>query len=734
LETLYTQDPREFWREIRNLGPRKSHNIPLSVYDENGTIDENINHVLNKWKDDFHSLLNPNLDDAQFNAQFYNESLQRVLELEENSVDLHPNLNENFTIEEVRNIIKKAKNGKAVGIEGIPNEVLKNNVSVEMLHSFFNKVFCSGLVPNLWRLGIIKPLPKSSLTDPRLPLQYRGIALLSTIYKLYTGLLNNRLIETAEAREIYVEEQNGFRKKRSCVDHIYSLTTILRHKVAANQPVFSCFVDAEKAFDRIDRKLMFLRLLELGVCGKYYWAIKSIYKDCQNCVNLNGFFTTWFNSDLGVKQGDVISPTLFGLFINDLIKEINGLNLGIPVGNIKISALAFADDIVVLGNSEQELQEILNTIANWGSRWRMSFNCTKSNVVHFRKKNTPKTKFDFTLGGLQLNIVDKYKYLGVILNDTLDYSYTAEALASAGGRALGAIINKYKKANGLGFYTYSTMYKSCVYPILEYSSEIWGYKEYQIINKVQNRAIRTFLGVNNLTSNLAIHGDFGWTPPRRRRHLAMIRYYNRLVDMENYRLPKIIFCWEKTLKTHGWAHEVKSLMSEIGLLNEFTHNVVCNLNTVWAELFAKECSQWKTNVQSSRKLRTYKLFKHCLETEPYVYCILNKGHRSVLARLRAGALPLQIETGRWRAVPPDERFCMFCEDGSIEDECHFIFDCKLYYHERQTFFHNVASMIPNFMLKSMENKLSDLMSKGLVNNFGRYLFNIYQKCHGNMYN
>ncbi len=154
----------------------------------------------------------------------------------------------------------------------------------------------------------------------------------------------------------------------------------------------------------------------------------------------------------------------------------------------------------------------------------MKFNGAKWNVVHFRKSNTPQTEYNFKIGHLPISVVDRYKYLGVILNDTLDFNVIANVLADARGRALGAIITKYKKPGGLGYYTCTTMYSAGVCPILDYAAEICAYKEYPKINTIQNRAIRVFMGVHNFAPNLGITGDFGWTASNVRCKVVMIWY------------------------------------------------------------------------------------------------------------------------------------------------------------------------------------------------------------------
>ena len=105
---------------------------------------------------------------------------------------------------------------------------MKNQTSVELLTLMFNKIFDYGITPSLWRFAVLKPIPKSSLCNPRITTQYRPISLLSTVGKLFSGVLNNRLTAFADANGLICDEENGFRINRSCMDHLYSLTSLIR--------------------------------------------------------------------------------------------------------------------------------------------------------------------------------------------------------------------------------------------------------------------------------------------------------------------------------------------------------------------------------------------------------------------------------------------------------------------------------------------------------------------------
>ena len=159
-------------------------------------------------------------------------------------------------------------------------------------------------------------------------MQYHAISLLSTVSKLYSSVLNNRLLAFAE-RNILHDEQNGFRPKRSCLDHIYTLTTILRKRINEGKSTFVSYIDAEKAFDRVDRELLFYKLLKNGVNGKFYRSLNDMYSTCLSAINLNGKLTDWFGVNYGVRQGDTLSPTLFGIFVNDLVDDVKSLGLGV---------------------------------------------------------------------------------------------------------------------------------------------------------------------------------------------------------------------------------------------------------------------------------------------------------------------------------------------------------------------------------------------------------------------
>ena len=576
LENINVNDPKQFWQHLKTLGPRSnksSSDIPMEVYTENGQISYEADVVLDKWADCYSSLYSQ-YDENTFDDNFYEQCMHDFRNLQtESSLGNNPELNKNIVYSEVNQCVQLAKNNKAVGLDNLPYEIFKNKTSIDLLTKLFNLIFSSGLMPTLWLKAVIKPIPKGSMVDPRVPLQYRGICLLSTVSKLYTSLLNNRLLLFCENNGILVEEQNGFRKKRSCEEHIFSLASIIRNPLNKRKNTFAAFIDMEKAFDKVDRNLLLFKLLKYGINGNMYKAIRSLCNNTTYTVNLNGHNTRWFNAELGVRQGDCISPTLFSLFINDMANEVKEAGCGIQLGDINVSILLYADDVVLVAENEANLQCMLNTVTEWCHKWRLKTSVLKSKVVHFRHTSSDKTNFHFQLSGQEIECIGKYKYLGIIFDEHLTFNNTANTLSDSGGRALGKLLSKLKFLKGLGYNTYTHLFESYVVPILLYGSGVWGYKNFSCCETVQNRAIRAYLGVHRFAPNHAIWGDMGWMSIHNRKHECMIKLWNRFINMNDSRLCKRIFLYDVEMCSGNWSSDIYKLLSEVNMTYSFENSL-----------------------------------------------------------------------------------------------------------------------------------------------------------------
>ena len=171
-----------------------------------------------------------------------------------------------------------------------------------------------------------------------------------------------------------------------------------------------------------------------------------------------------------MKQGCNLSPTIFAVFANDLLQEINDLGVGVSMGDTQVYILMYTDDIVLVTDTEHNLQKMLDTLHSWCKKWRVIINTSKSKTMHFRNGRQAQTNFIFKIGENTFETVDYYKYIGVTFHCKSDFSTNCEALSRAAGRALGSMINKIHPLKDTGFRCFEKLYTSCVVPILDYGS------------------------------------------------------------------------------------------------------------------------------------------------------------------------------------------------------------------------------------------------------------------------
>ena len=311
---------------------------------------------------------------------------------------------------------------------------------------------------------------------------------------------------------------------------------------------------------------------------------------------------------------------------------------------------------------------------------------------------------------------------------------SANILAKASGRALGGIITKYKQFKGLDYDSYTKLYNTCVSTIMDYSSAIWGYKQYDKLDTVHNRAMRAFLGVHRFTSVPAITGDMAWLLPKSRRHLEIIRYWVRLTLMDDTRLTKRIYLWDKKFKKGNWSTDVNRILLDSNLqhlicdepLNQMGKNDI--LKAIETRLWNKQDEQWHREVEAQSKLRFYRIFKDELKVEKFVTINLPVSHRSILSQLRYGVLPLHVETGRFHNMPVQERICKFCNANEVETELHFLFYCQLYTVIRNSFYTSMNNSVLNFSQYSDKDKLKLIFSQSnFIRKFSSYVDSCYRK-------
>ena len=262
------------------------------------------------WKTAFEKLGKQAEIKESFDKAHFEKIEREVNDIEKNNLGAgEDGLNGEILLEEVAQAVKKLKNGKASGFDNIVNEVIKyggENVT-RLIWRLCRRCFELEHIPQEWMKGVIFPIYKAG--DCRDPNNYRGISLLSVVGKLYSSVLNRRLVDWSEKNNIILEEQGGFRPGRGCADQLFVLMSLLKGR--RGKKTYCCFIDLRKAYDRVWRTGLWKRLWDEGVRGKVWRVLKNMYSNTPNCVLAGSEKTEFFGVDVGVRQGCVLSPLLF---------------------------------------------------------------------------------------------------------------------------------------------------------------------------------------------------------------------------------------------------------------------------------------------------------------------------------------------------------------------------------------------------------------------------------------
>ncbi|TWW81341.1 R2 Retrovirus-related Pol polyprotein from type I retrotransposable element [Takifugu flavidus] len=335
MEEDFRSAPRRFWQTVRCLrgGRRQLAHTVLGV---RGELLTSPGAIIRRWKEYFEKLLNPT-----------NTYPQGGTESDDQEVD-HP-----ISGAEVAEVVKQLPCGGALGADESRPGYLKalDVVGLSWLTHLCTIAWTSGAVPLDWQTGVVVPIFK--MGDQRVCSNYRGITLLSLPGKVYARVLEKRIRVIVEP--LIEEEQCGFRPGRGTTDHLFTLAGVLEGSWEFAQPVHMCFVDLEKAYDRVPRSILWGVLREYGV---EVWvlirAVQSLYQRSRSLVRITGCKSDSFPVRVGLRQGCPLSPVLFINFMDRISRRSRGVE-GVEFGGRKISSLLFADDVVLLLPSSRDL-------------------------------------------------------------------------------------------------------------------------------------------------------------------------------------------------------------------------------------------------------------------------------------------------------------------------------------------------------------------------------------------
>lgn len=701
LNNLAKNNPKSFWKSIKSQYKQR-----------NTSPDVNINDLYEHFSNLY--------DNRQVNDNSSNEQHNEDINIYDEDLDT------TITEIEVKHAILSQSNGKSPGTDQLIPELFKSSCDIitPFLTKLYNTIFTSGNYPNSWGEGIIVPIFKGGAHEAK---NFRGITLNNILSKIYSKILVSRITRWSEKHKKVIDNQFGFQKNKSTIDCIFILHSMISKTISSKRKLYTAFLDWEKMFDRIDRLLLWRKLLDNGVSSKFTKALKSMYDNVRSFVKYNTEKSEFISSNIGVKQGDPSSSILCLFFLNDILNNINTNQEGIlNVEDEKLCLLLFADDAVVFAHDPITLQSILNDIEHYCNTYGLKININKTKIMIFENGRT--TNHDFYLYNTRLEIVSSFKYLGIYLFKNGNWSRTQKHISQ---QALFSLHNLFTVLNQTDLITSQKieLFNTLIEPILNYGSEIWGHHPAPEIESILNKFCRKILSVKRSTNIDALHGELGSFPMSLRRQLNMIKYWLKIIySPENsllyktYKTLKIDLDANNTYNKNNWAYHIKTLLETCGLnylwINQF--NILINFQTIKTRLIDIYKQRWYASINNSSRLDTYSLIKHEFILENYLNDIRETNLRIGLTRLRLSSHDLNIEKGRHQNIDRRQRYCTNCNLHQIETEYHFILICPKYADLRTRYIKRYFYTWPT------TNKFTQLFttkSKITTQNLARFIFN-----------
>ncbi len=450
------------------------------------------------------------------------------------------NLGDPLLYEEMKAAIKRMKRGKGVGVDKFNFEMLEKGGEIlwRNLYTLLQCCWEEEYVPNEWMEGIIVPLHKGGKTTDIG--NYRGITLGSHVGKLFCQILKTRLSRVVEGQRILSEAQGGFRKNRQTVDQLFVVNGISQLRRSKGQKTWLAFLDLRKAFPSVWREGLWKKMDRYGLGGKFLRVCRMLYSNTKARVRLGSALSRSFDIPTGLREGCVLSPLLFSIFIMDLAEELESKGLGVKIKGHWMGACFFADDIVLVATSAHELQAMLDVVADYADSWRIRFNTSKCGVLVVGQR---KQKRWWKLGKENILEVDEYKYLGVWLNRQANglnhVRHLIEKTSSLHAIVRGAKFWQGEEDVEAGAVVWNAVCK----PVLDYGSEVWACSSLDSekkLEQVQDRAGRVLLGLSWRFPGVAIRGDLGWPKLKFSRHCKALKFMGRVRAMEKERWTKIV--------------------------------------------------------------------------------------------------------------------------------------------------------------------------------------------------
>jgi len=471
-ETFEANDHKGVWTQIKSLtGQATEGDVPQPVKDKEGKLQTSLRNILKVQKEHYQTVMQHDPENVAMDEEFWGNKEIAF----DRSEDLE-GLNDELKWKEVMMAIRRMRRNTAPGKDGVHVNVLKQLVREECMkqleernphrlrldHTFVDLpeeelpevpltkmgkalfkileiTWAKGEIPEQWQEVYVCSLLKPG-GNPENMDNYRGITLISCALKVLLGLLTERIYGAAQRANLIVPEQGGAQKKEEAIAQFLALSEIVRRRHLMNQPTFGIFVDFKKAYDRVHHGALFRVLEHMGIRGKMLNFIKRLYRDNKVRIRAGGYLSDPFDMLRGNRQGCPLSPLLFIMFMNGILKECSAGGVKVPAvkdldwetegalprtTEAKCEGLIYVDDVIALEETVENAKKACENLEQWANKWGMELGINKCGIICWSNDEQIKKQHKETTymaGNAEIPKVEKYKYLGIWVDERLTES------------------------------------------------------------------------------------------------------------------------------------------------------------------------------------------------------------------------------------------------------------------------------------------------------------------------
>lgn len=389
--------------------------------------------------------------------------------LEKEELVLEDSKGPEIMLSEVEKAIRGLSSGKAVGTDDIPAEMFKvlGHEATEAIHKLCNRMYITGEWPRDFTKTVMIPLEKKPNTTKCE--EHRTISLITHASKIMLKILNSRI--EAKAEEFLGEDQFGFRRGRGTREAIATMRILGERSIEHGLELYTCFVDYEKAFDRVNWEKLLEVLRTIGVDWRDRRIVRSLYMDQVISMRVADGESDPSAVGRGVRQGCPLSPLLFNIYAEAMVKEgLQSVADGVCVGGESVKAVRFADDQAMVADTADGLQRMMDSLNNTVEEFGMRINIRKTKVMVI-SKNPGGTVVRINVNGQVLDQVSSFQYLGSTLAE--DGRSTIEVNKRIAMAKNAFMKRKELLSKSLDLDLKKRIVKTFIWSVLLYGAETW---------------------------------------------------------------------------------------------------------------------------------------------------------------------------------------------------------------------------------------------------------------------